>query len=197
MKVSDEMFEKIWAAYLFGKGTNKDCFRGAIAVLPDMYTVEQVMRADEYIEKIKKRLTQQTPAAPCDAYNHAEQNATMQGCDCRETPAASVPQATPDAEPTITLAEHKAKMRAAIEFISRHWVSGDVEACKDECMRKFGFTEPTPADRVTVTKNSEPSGEYYPYGVALDGCVDAIFITEKNAERYALGLISQLEKESQ
>ena len=132
------------------------------------------------------------PAAPTITISHG----AMTGCT-QDAIDQAMREAVQDTDEFITLAEHKAKMRAAIEFISRHWVSGDVEACKDECMRKFGFTEPTPADRVTVTKNSEPSGEYYPYGVALDGCVDAIFITEKNAERYALGLISQLEKESQ
>ena len=75
MKVSDEMFEQMLNAFVACNDSSRPSLKAAIAVLPDMYTMEQVESAiiaagwGHLIRwEIINRLTQQTPAAP--EYEH-------------------------------------------------------------------------------------------------------------------------------
>ena len=173
MHVSDEMLRKMVQVYRDSIGGIEESFAAVLAVLPEMYTVEQVCEmygswilSNEkdacmtFPEYISPRLTQQTPAAP-------------------------QAQATQDAEPTITLAEHKAKMRELLEELMP---MSDGLAYKEKLYRKYGLTEPTPAERVTVGR------------VSGDGSYSVLryYVDDKVAtdEQIKAALIAQLYKET-
>ena len=239
MHVSDEMLRKMVQVYRDSIGGIEESFAAVLAVLPEMYTVEQVCEmygswilSNEkdacmtFPEYISPRLTQQTPAAPQaqatpEMYTLEQVEAAMHNflrarfampdkhdrqsnIDdfiarlTQQTPAAQLvgaevngdllydsEQATQDAEPTITLAEHKAKMRELLEELMP---MSDGLAYKEKLYRKYGLTEPTPEERVTI-KDADDSWFVY-----LDG-VYQYNGKESTAKALHYGLIAQLKKE--
>ena len=223
MHVSDEMLRKMVQVYRDSIGGIEESFAAALAVLPEMYTVEQVEAAmhnflrarfamtDKYdrqsnIDEFIARLTQQTPAAT--EYEHVlgekaqatptitVSHGAMTGCtqDAIDQASESCPnkyriptQATQDAEPCITLAGHKARMREAI--LDALAFDGDFPFPKkrrDRLFIKYGLTEPTPADRVKVKigAGSQFYSLYY---------IDDQIVSD---EQIKTALVAQLKKES-
>ena len=253
MKVSDEIFEKMWNAFRCYVGNHKESLDASLAVLPEMYTVEQIItnlhrefqasttwtndRIAKFTLTFRERLTQKTPAAqPVGAevngnllYDSAQTpipattsfpdvkkedkdfNVTQDTQDvepqelCGKPLGAMIPpllcnrlkghtggcyitsKITVPAEPTITLEEHKAKMREAIEFCAEKWApEGWIAHFKNLALREFSLTEPTPAERVTVKigAGSQFYSLYY---------IDDQIVSD---EQIKAALIEQLEKKS-
>ena len=177
MKVSDEMLRKMVQVYRDYNDGIEESFAAALAVLPKMYTAVQVREAMTAAGWLKYqcreviwRLTQQTPAAT--EYEHV---------------LGEKAQATQDAEPYITLAGHKARMREAI--LDALAFDGDFPFPKkrrDRLFIKYGLTEPTPADRVKVKigAGSQFYSLYY---------IDDQIVSD---EQIKTALVAQLKKES-
>lgn len=246
MHVSDEMLRKMVQVYRDSIGGIEESFAAALAVLPDMYTVEQVHAAImaqgdtlgtwEFADGVIARLTQKTPAAqPVGAevngdliYDSAQTPipATTSFPDIKkEDKDFNVTQATPDAEPqelcgkplgsmtpplfcnrlkghtggcyitskitvpaepTITLAEHKAKMRELFEELMP---MSDGLAYKEKLYRKYGLAELTPAERVTMIEDDSLS----PLQSNPIWMVDGVSVSN---EQIKAALVAQLKKET-
>ena len=183
MHVSDEMLRKMVQVYRDSIGGIEESFAAVLAVLPEMYTVEQVCEmygswilSNEkdacmtFPEYISPRLTQQTPAAQ------------LVGAEVNGDLLYDSEQATPDAEPIITLAEHKAKM---LDLLHECAPATEGTALYEKWLRQFDLAKPTPEERVTI--GTVVGSEFY----------SLYFIDDKivSDEQIKAALVAQLKKE--